>query len=495
MKSVSQWIRENAFARATPAPSIDTLRKLAKKKAIPTRTKNLLFRSNVTARSAAFTNSVEDDDGETLRVLESVPFESFYSIVIRVGSEAEAAKQVSATAAVLVPQSHPNLALMIASNFWRIPDMDPRECDILSVDLATVGDESNRKVWLCAKKFWTVFRGIDYYGELKMSVLRMAMERMRATRVGIGLHAGSKTFQVVDRAGIPHLSSGLIFGLSGTGKTTVTCHTHDLKPPERIFVLQDDVTFLTNEGEMFGAERFFYVKCDNCPEHPSITKAVLNPESVLENVAINSKRELDWKNFRHTRNTRALVPRSALVGGDCEVDGGHIDWIAYNTRRPEMPPICRLTSPEQVAAYYALGESIITSAEDPSREGESKRQAGFDPFITGHPERNVAIIRKIAEGLPSLEVFVLNTGYVRSSDNNISVHDTVSCLEAAVRGKLKWTYDPILKVDVPINGFPQRLSPHGVYGSNYASAIETLRSERQEYLTKLRVDPEVIASI
>jgi len=74
--------------------------------------------------------------------------------------------------------------------------------------------------------------GSDYYGESKMAGLRMAMHIMREERGGIGLHAGSKIYRVKNAQGQLTERGALIFGLSGTGKTTISVNSHNLVAPE-----------------------------------------------------------------------------------------------------------------------------------------------------------------------------------------------------------------------------------------------------------------------
>ncbi|MCK5342778.1 MAG: phosphoenolpyruvate carboxykinase (ATP), partial [Candidatus Heimdallarchaeota archaeon] len=118
-------------------------------------------------------------------------------------------------------------ALMMMNNFWTSFKSFPvKNSDILSIDIPEWGlddlndlNDQTRFVYINPNERVTCIGGIDYYGELKMSILRMAMEITRRDYDGIGLHAGSKICVVKDTTtGKLVKKGGLVFGLSGTGK-------------------------------------------------------------------------------------------------------------------------------------------------------------------------------------------------------------------------------------------------------------------------------------
>ncbi len=92
-----------------------------------------------------------------------------------------------------------------------------------------------------------------------MAMLRMAMHLGRETMNALGLHAGSKVIRVNTPRGLEE-KGVLVFGLSGTGKTTITIADHDLASPEGVEVLQDDVNILLPNGRRLGSEANFYIK-------------------------------------------------------------------------------------------------------------------------------------------------------------------------------------------------------------------------------------------
>ena len=472
---------------------VNVLQSMAKTRSIENSFGNALFRSKITARSSKFTDLVDDyNRGDIIQgLLMSETAKDYLLVKVRVGSICQ---PFYATA--LIHRKHANLAWMLSENFW-LSDHSIEDTQIWSFDNPL---STRREVWVDPEERCTIVLGIDYYGELKMSVLRMAMEIMKKDRRGLGLHAGSKLFLLQQGS-----RGVLVFGLSGTGKTTIVCHDHhdSLKETERIVMLQDDVNFLTEDCIAFGSENRFYVKCDQCPEHKSITAAVKCSDTIMENVATDVTGQVKFKYFDHTRNTRALINRRNLKGTSDSVDLGKVDIIIFNTRRPEVPIISKLSTPEQIAAYYALGESIITSAEDPKRVGEPKRQIGFDPFIVDTPGENINRFCDIIKRSPGIEAYVVNTGYIETEKKDITVEVTVHVIEQALRNRIEWRYDPYLKVHVPtkIHGTSSKylrfMTPSNAYGHTaYRQITDDLRASRLEYLSAIKgLDLRIINSV
>ena len=102
--------------------------------------------------------------------------------------------------------------------------------------------------------------------------------------------------------------------------------------------------------------------------------------------------------------------RRELDFTDPRIDLDHVDLIFFITRRETIvPPAARL-NPEQAAAYFMLGESIITSAADPTKAGQSVREVGTNPFIVGSEGEEGNLFYRIIKKNPKVQCFLLNTG-------------------------------------------------------------------------------------
>jgi phosphoenolpyruvate carboxykinase (ATP) len=90
-----------------------------------------------------------------------------------------------------------------------------------------------------------------------------------------------------------------------------------------------------------------------------------------------------------------------------------------------------------------LGESIETSAGDPSQTGKSLRVVGTNPFIVSSYEEEGNTFLDILRRNPGIQCFVLNTGKVGGTDRGqkITVVDSVKILEMVTRDKISWQKD------------------------------------------------------
>jgi phosphoenolpyruvate carboxykinase (ATP) len=148
-----------------------------------------------------------------------------------------------------------------------------------------------------------------------------------------------------------------------------------------------------------------------------------------------------------------------------------------------MPPVARLP-PESAAVAFMLGESIETSAGDPSRAGESVRVVGTNPFIVGSEGDEGNRFRELVSEL-DVDCYVLNTGCVGDETNDICVDDSVAVLRAIARGTVEWKKDETgMAVPVPESVSDTDLSSFRVSDSidDHETRLEQLREERRAYL-------------
>ena len=271
----------------------------------------------------------------------------------------------------------------------------------------------------------TYVLGTDYYGEDKKGFLRMAMWHSKL-RGMLGLHAGSKIVRAKDKTGRIKTYNMLFFGLSATGKTTHVCHDHNLdQEGENIEVVQDDVVFLRSDSSVLGTERGFYLKTGYLEPkiQPMIYKAATSPDAIFENVLIGHGGIAYFDDETLTGNGRGIMQRqdfgtqkarSINLKPANEVDGLIIIFI---TRRNTITPLVSKLNLEQAAAAFMLGESIESSAGDPTRAGESVREVGTNPFIIGDEayEGNW-FYHFLLQNKNKVHCYLLNTGGVGEID-------------------------------------------------------------------------------
>ncbi len=346
--------------------------------------------------------------------------------------------------------------------------------------------------------------GTDYFGEAKKSQLRKAMFRIKK-QGGLGLHAGSKVIRVHDTSGNLEDHGFIMFGLSGTGKTTLTLHDHGLTGDERVIIRQDDVVLMRPDGYCYGTEDGFFIKTEGLePSQKVLWAAAISPNAAFENVTIKNNGEIDFLDYELTTNGRGVVLRSEIAGTDDAVDLEKANNVIFITRRKDVvPPVAKLTA-EQGAAYFMLGESIETSAGDPTKAGQSKRSVGTNPFIVGSEAEEGNRLLEILRNNPDMQCFVLNTGNVGAKDGGdgekITIKVSTEIMKQIAKGGIEWTDDPDwgYQVATSVEGLDfDKYDPRKYYSeAEYSEKTETLRKERVDWLGQFPgLAPEIAKAV
>jgi phosphoenolpyruvate carboxykinase (ATP) len=398
-----------------------------------------------------------------------------------------------------VPKEYGRIALSVANLFD--PADGEGEPDFLTVQLP---DRADVAIRVLPEAGVTAVVGSDYTGEAKKSFLRLFM--FRAKRAGgLGLHAGSKrvtlrrepTSEPAEGDGSELETVGQLFlGLSATGKSTLTAHGLWLDEPESATMLQDDVCALLPDGTVAGSEgEGLYVKTIGLDEadQPAMYEAVTHESAVLENVDVAVDGTVDFDSDRYTTNGRAAIRRDQLSSAGDDVDLAEVDHVFFITRNPCMPPVARLTS-TQAAAAFMLGESIQTSAGDPSNAGESIRVVGTNPFIIGSEGEEGNRFRELIERL-DVDCFVLNTGHLGDRSKEIGVEDSVTILREIARGTVEWTDDRTTGLTVPASVPGMEIDEFALedHLEDCERLLRELRAERRQYLASFDDLDEAIA--
>ncbi|MFC1934613.1 phosphoenolpyruvate carboxykinase [Chloroflexota bacterium] len=339
------------------------------------------------------------------------------------------------------------------------------------------------------KSSFSLILGSDYKGENKKAMLRQVMYWAK-NKGSLGLHAASKVMRVFRNGNLRDFGF-LLFGLSGTGKTSLSCHSHWLRPPERVVIRQDDVVILRSDGSVIGTEESFYLKTENLEpsSQPLLYAAAISPRAILENVWVEPETgRVDFFNSTLTSNGRGMVKRRDIAFTDDGIDLEKVDFMVFITRHYDiMPPVVRL-NPEWAAAAFMLGESVETSAGDPTQAGKALRVVGTNPFIVGEEEEEGNILINLLRNNPDIKCFILNTGVVGGADRGqkITHRDSLKILEMIARDKIVWKKDEFWGYEVPaeIPGVDlERFSLSKYYSEEQILGLSTdLKRERLEWL-------------
>jgi len=357
----------------------------------------------------------------------------------------------------------------------------------------TVAEWPEKKTLVFPESGLTLILGSDYKGENKKAMLRQIM--YWAKKEGnLGLHAASKILRVHKDGKLSDFGF-LLFGLSGTGKTALSCHSHWLPAPERVVIRQDDVVILRSDGSAIGTEESFYLKTDGLEpgSQPLLYAAAISPRAILENVWVAPETgKVDFFDTTLTSNGRGMVKRRDIAFTDNEIDLEKVDFMLFINRRYDiLPPVVRLT-PEWAAAAFMLGESVETSAGDPTQAGKSLRVVGTNPFIVGSEEEEGNIFLSILRNNPDIKCFVLNTGMVGGKERGqkITHRDSLKIMEMLARDKIVWKKDEFWGYEVPsqIPGVDlSRFDLSNYYPEEQMQELsEDLKSERLEWLSQFQ---------
>ncbi len=394
------------------------------------------------------------------------------------------------------------------------PEMEPR---FWLVDLPE-WQEKDRQILVFPEMGVTYVLGSDYYGEVKKGFLRMGMWHAKQ-RGMLGVHAGAKIVRARGPDGRVRRQSMYIFGLTATGKTTHTAHTHDLDGEgEGIEIAQDDVVFIREDWSALGTERGFFLKTEGVDPttQPLIHRAVTQEDAVFENVMVDHERKVEFDDLTLTGNGRGIMQRTALGDfmGPMNIPSAHeLDGtiVAFITRRNTIMPMAAKLTPEQAAAAFMLGESVESTGGDPRRAGMSVREVGTNPFIIGDKaEEGNRFYAYLREGGERVQGYLLNTGGVgeiaRVEDGKrvverkverIPIPEMASIIRGVARDTIQWDQDRFWKVLTPqkVPGMDiGKYDPENYYPEREIQAmVDALRKERRAYLGSFQgLDPTIV---
>lgn len=279
--------------------------------------------------------------------------------------------------------------------------------------------------------------GSHYGGEIKKSIFSV-MNYLLPSKDIFTMHCSANVSEEGDTA--------LFFGLSGTGKTTLSAD------PKRRLIGDDEHGW--DEDGIFNFEGGCYAKCIKLSKEnePQIYDAI-RFGSILENVVVNDKREPDYDSDAITENTRVTYPTSYIDNCLQEGIGAHPKDIFFLAADAfgVLPPISRL-SPEQAMYHFLSGYTAKLAGTE---AGVTEPQATFStcfgaPFMVRHPSVYAKMLaaRMKEHGT---RIWLVNTGW-NGTGKRMSIQYTRALLSAALEGKLdnvKYVKDPIFNVEVP----------------------------------------------
>lgn len=287
-----------------------------------------------------------------------------------------------------------------------------------------------------------VIAGTHYAGEIKKSVFSI-LNYLLPQRDVFPMHCAANVGSKSDVA--------LFFGLSGTGKTTLSADPHRR-------LIGDDEHGWSGEG-VFNIEGGCYAKTIRLSKQgePQIWNAI-RFGSVLENVVIDPATHLpDYNSARITENTRAAYPVEYIPNCELSGRGRHPSSIFFLTCDAfgVLPPLSRLNSHQAMYHFLCGYTAKVAGTETGVTEPEAVFSTCFAaPFLPLHAMRYAELLRqKMTKH--DCPVWLVNTGWVRGPygiGHRIDLMRTRALLRAALSGELDETgfdVDPVFGVEVP----------------------------------------------
>ncbi len=271
-----------------------------------------------------------------------------------------------------------------------------------------------------------VIGGTWYGGEMKKGIFSM-MNYWLPLENKLSMHCSANVGKDGDTA--------LFFGLSGTGKTTLSTD------PNRALI-GDDEHGWDDEG-VFNFEGGCYAKCINLdPKSEPEIYAAIKRNALLENVCIDENGIVDYSDDSKTENTRVSYPIEHIPNHEPSLKAGHPRNIIFLTADAFgiLPPVSKLT--KEQAMYYFL--SGYTAKVAGTERGITEPQATFsacfgEPFMPLHP---TVYARLLGEKIDKhqVNVYLVNTGWSGGAygvGKRMSIKATRACINAILDGSIQ----------------------------------------------------------
>ena len=324
-----------------------------------------------------------------------------------------------------------------------VPEFTVLHAPSLEADPAVDGTRSSTFIVVSFEKKLILVGGTEYAGEIKKSIFSIMNYRLPLD--------GAMSMHCSANVG-PNDDVALFFGLSGTGKTTLS------SDPKRTLI-GDDEHGWTERGT-FNFEGGCYAKVINLSEtaEPEIYAATRTFGTVLENVVLeDDTRLIRYEDDTKTENTRAAYPLDSIPNASRTGMAGHPKNIIFLSADAfgVLPPISRLT-PEQASYYFLSGYTAkVAGTERGLTEPEATFSTCFgDPFLTLAPNAYGRLLAaKVREHRPN--VWLVNTGWTGGRygvGERMPIKYTRAMISAALEGQLDgvdYVEDPIFGVQVP----------------------------------------------
>ncbi|GHU70107.1 phosphoenolpyruvate carboxykinase [ATP] 2 [Clostridia bacterium] len=356
------------------------------------------------------------------------------------------------------------------------------------------GTNSEAAIVVSFEKKLVLVAGSQYAGEIKKSVFSL-MNYLMPLRGVFTMHCSANMGKDGDTA--------LFFGLSGTGKTTLSAD------PDRYLIGDDEHGWSPNG--IFNIEGGCYAKCINLSKEnePQIWDAI-KFGALVENVVIDPvTRELNYADESITENTRVGYPVEYIPNTKIPGVGGHPKTVIFLTADAYgvMPPIAKL-SREAAMYHFVTGYTARLAGTE---RGVTQPQATFStcfgaPFLPLPASKYATMLGECIDQHGS-NVYLVNTGWsggpAGDGGSRMKIKYTRAMVTAALNGSLEkgaFVHDETFNMDVPAqcaNVPDEVLQPRNTWQDKaaYDKAAKNLAGLFQKNFEKYKgMDPKIVAA-
>ncbi|HYI74278.1 MAG TPA: phosphoenolpyruvate carboxykinase (ATP) [Gaiellaceae bacterium] len=379
-----------------------------------------------------------------------------------------------------------------------LDEMEPQALVLHAPSVSAVPEEDGTRsetfICLHPSRVEVVIGGTFYAGEIKKSIFTVMNDRLPLRGV-FPMHCSAN----VDDEG----RVAIFFGLSGTGKTTLSAD------PERRLI-GDDEHGWSDDG-VFNVEGGCYAKVIrlSAEAEPQIHATTRAFGTVLENVVMDKHGRLDLEDDSKTENTRAAYKLEQIANALPAKRAGHPSSVVFLTADAFgiLPPIARLTRDQAMYWFLSGFTAKLAGTEIGVTEPQPTFSACFGaPFL---PQAPAVYARMLGEKLDThadAKVWLVNTGWTGGpfgKGRRMPIEATRTLLDAALSGDLddvEYRVDPTFGFEVPVEvpGVdPGLLDPRSTWGDSEAydaKAAELARMFRENFTKFGDVDANVAAA-
>ncbi len=353
------------------------------------------------------------------------------------------------------------------------PDFTVYHAPTLQADPARHGTNSGAFIVVHFSERVVLVGGTQYAGEIKKSIFA-ALNYTLPHRGVLPMHCSANVGSAGDVA--------LFFGLSGTGKTTLSASA------DRRLIGDDEHGW--SDAGVFNFEGGCYAKAIRLSEEtePEIHRATRRFGTILENVVLDERtRRIDYDSGRITENTRASYPIHYISDAVLSGQGGHPGNVVFLTADAfgVLPPISALTA-EQAMYHFLSGYTAKVAGTE---RGVTEPRAAFSacfgaPFL---PQRPSVYADLLGERISrhGAKVWLVNTGWTGGRygvGSRMELPYTRAMVAAALNGDLddvESRVDPVFGLRIParVPDVPSRvLTPRATWsdGAEYDAAAAEL---------------------